>query len=98
MEFDIASLVTLLSVILTFVLGYFGYKRSKAADKVAEKAGAVEQIVNGLNSLIDQLQEDNHVLRENVKDLRDALQKVTNERDNLKQELQDLKRQYSTNS
>lgn len=94
MEIDLPTFVTMLSVILTFILGYFGYKRSKTADKVAEKAGAVEQIVNGLNLFIDQIQEDNSVLRDNVKELRDALKKVTDERDNLKYEVQALKRQY----
>lgn len=94
MDKHLPTIVTLISVILTFVLGYFGYKRSKAADKVAEKAGAVEQIITGLNSLIDQLQEDNKVLRDNLKELRDTLQKVTDERDAFKKEAQALKRQF----
>ena len=81
-------------IISTFVLGYIGYRQSKKANTVAEKAGAVEQIINGLNLLIDNLQEDNKILRDNVKDLRDALQAVTEDRDRIKKDLQALVRKH----
>lgn len=91
---DSSSLVALFGIISTGLLGWFGYRRSKKADTVAERAGAVEQIINGLNTLVDNLQEDNKILRDNVKELRDALQAVTQERDEIRAELKALVRQH----
>ena len=53
---DLTSIVAFLGVLSTFVLGFIGYRRSKKADTVAEKAGAVDQIINGLNKIIYNLQ------------------------------------------
>ena len=91
---DITSVVAFFGILSTFILGFIGYRRSKKADTVAEKAGAVEQIINGLNTLVDNLQEDNKILRENVKELRDALQNITEERDEIRRELRSLKIKY----
>lgn len=54
---DPATVVAFLGVVSTGLLGWFGYKRSQKADTVAEKAGAVEQIINGLNILVENLHE-----------------------------------------
>lgn len=92
---DTQAIVTALGIVSTFILGYIGYKQSRRANQTAEKAGAIEQIISGLNILIDNLQEDNKILRDNVKELRDALQAITQERDQLKAELKALVRKHS---
>lgn len=93
---DSSSVVAALGIISTGVLGFFGYRRSRTADKVAEKAGAIDQVINGLNILVDQLQDDNKILRESVKELRNALIETTEERDKLKKELKALNKKYGT--
>lgn len=91
---DASTAIAFFGILSTGLLGWFGYRRSKKADSVAERAGAVEQIINGLNTLVDNLQEDNKILRDNVKELRDALQAVTQERDEIRAELKALVRQH----
>lgn len=95
---DPATVVAFLGVISTGLLGWFGYKRSQKADTVAEKAGAVEQIINGLNILVENLQEDNKDLRSTVSELKDALEKALKERDDAKKDLKTLQRKYGTAS
>lgn len=95
---DPATVVALLGVLSTGLLGWFGYRRSKKADTVAEKAGAVEQIINGLNILVENLQEDNKDLRSTVSELKDALEKALKERDDAKKDLKTLQRKYGTAS
>lgn len=95
---DPATVVAFLGVVSTGLLGWFGYKRSQKADTVAEKAGAVEQIINGLNILVENLQEDNKDLRSTVSELKDALEKALRERDDAKKDLKTLQRKYGTSS
>lgn len=95
---DGATVVALVGILSTGILGWFGYRRSKKADSVAEKAGAVEQIINGLNILVENLQEDNKDLRSTVGELRDALEKALQERDSARSELKALHRQYGQTS
>lgn len=95
---DPATIVAFLGVASTGLLGWFGYKRSQKADTVAEKAGAVEQIINGLNILVENLQEDNKDLRSTVTELKDALEKALKERDDAKKDLKTLQRKYGTAS
>lgn len=93
---DPATIVAFTGVVSTGLLGWFGYRRSKKADTVAEKAGAVEQIINGLNILVENLQEDNKDLRSTVSELKDALEKALKERDDAKKDLKTLQRKYGT--
>jgi hypothetical protein len=58
------------------VLGYLGYRRARQIDKVAAQAGiatsqnaSIGQVVDGLNTIIANLQEDNRVLRQAIADL-----------------------------
>lgn len=95
---DLATVVALLGVLSTGLLGWFGYRRSQKADTVAEKAGAVEQIINGLNILVENLQEDNKDLRSTVSELKDALETALKERDNARKDLKTLQRQYGTSN
>lgn len=95
---DPATVVAFLGVISTGLLGWFGYKRSQKADTVAEKAGAVEQIINGLNILVENLQEDNKDLRSTVSELKNALEKALKERDDATKDLKALQRKYGTAS
>lgn len=97
-DVDATTLVAAAGVLSTGLLGWFGYRRSKKADTVAEKAGAVEQIINGLNILVENLQEDNKDLRATVSELKDALEKAYKERDDAKKDLKTLQRKYGTAS
>ncbi len=91
---SLPNLIALTSVLSAGLLGYLGYIRSKKADATTAKGNAVEQVLAGLNALVDNLQDDNKVLRESVREIRDALQKTTDERDKIKKELQAIRRKY----
>ena len=88
--------IGILVAVPSFTLGYLGYRRSQKADKAATQAGAVEQVIDGLNKLVDNLQDDNKILRADVIDLRTKLQAVLEERDKLKEQLYVLQRAYGT--
>lgn len=90
----ITKIVAAAGVISTIILSYKGFNRSKKADETTAKAGAVEQIINGLNILVESLQEDNKTLREQVKELRSGLENATKERDSLKRQVEKLHIKY----
>lgn len=81
----IASIVT---GIPAFILGYLAYRRGAKVDKASEQSvlasantTAVTQLINGLNQLIDTLQEDNRELRQIAKECGTKLEQVVSERD-----------------
>lgn len=78
-------------------LTYLGIKRAKKADENTEKADAVEQIIDGLNKLVANLQTDNTVLRKTVKDLQGNLLRATSDRDKLRRKVYYLQRKYGEN-
>jgi ABC-type transporter Mla subunit MlaD len=82
-------------------VGVFAYLRSRKVDAISEQSGIVSdtragtaQIIDGLNGLIDNLQEDNKIFREDIKHLTARLDAITAERDELKRELARLRRKY----
>lgn len=83
------------------VLAYLAYKRGVRADKAAERSGAlqanstaIQQVIDGLNRLIDNLQEDNKLLRESVSELDKRLIQITTENLDLKKQISVLKSKY----
>ena len=91
---DTTTVIAFLGVLSTFILGYLGYRRSNKADTIAQKADAAEQILEGLKLLTTSLQDDNKILRDQVKDLSNALKATIKERDKLKQQVAALHEQY----
>lgn len=77
------AVVGLVLAIPATVLGYLGYRRSLKVDEAAKQAGiatsqsvSVGQAVDGLNRVIAALQEDNEILRKDVKDLRAGVELI----------------------
>jgi ABC-type transporter Mla subunit MlaD len=68
----------------SFLLGFLGYRRSQQADKASESADAIGHIIDGLNALIDALQDDNRVLRRNADALQLRLSQAATELEKLK--------------
>lgn len=96
------AVLLLLGAIPGFTLGILGYWRSRQVDKATEKtefilaqSTAVQQVISGLNQLIDALQQDNKELRENIKIIAIKLSEVVNERDLLVKETGKLKDKYN---
>lgn len=54
-------------------LGWFGYRRSKQADDVAEEQGTIAQIISGLNALNANLRSDNDELRARFVQMEDCI-------------------------
>lgn len=80
------AVIGIIIAIPSFLLGYLGYRRSVQVDKITEQSGAassqqgaIAQVISGLNSLIEVLQEDNKILREGISDLQSKLDKMTRE-------------------
>ena len=85
-------------------LGFLAWWRSRKVDAVAEQSGAVTetragtaQVIDGLNQLIDNLQDDNRLFREDIKYLTLRLDVIVKERDELRRELNRLNRKYGEN-
>lgn len=93
----------------SFLLGYLAYRRARKVDAVAAQSGVVTetragtaQIIEGLNLLVDQLQDDNRTHREDMRAVRDDIRdltlrlgEVSRERDELRQERDELKRELA---
>jgi len=76
------ALIGLIIAIPSAALGYLGYRRSMRVDKVAEQAGiatthatSIGQVVDGLNKLTANLQSDNEILRQQVVEIRLAVER-----------------------
>lgn len=92
----------LVAAIPSSALAIFGYRRSKRVDAVAEQSGmasmsakGVDQVIEGLNKLVERLQEDNAVLRDNVRALDDKLSRVIQQCEELRSEIRALKAQLN---
>lgn len=88
----------------SFLLGYLAYRRARKVDAVAAQSGVITesragtaQIIEGLNLLIDQLQDDNKTFRDDIKYLTLRLDAISKERDELRQQLTRLQRKYGDN-
>lgn len=86
------------------ILAYLAYRRSVRVDAISAQSGIVDatragtaQIIEGLNNLIDNLQEDNKAFREDLKYCSARLDGLIAERDGLKRELFRLRRKYGEN-
>jgi len=85
----------------SFALGYLALQRSKRVDAISAQSGVVtdaragtSQIIEGLNRLIDNLQEDNQSFREDIRHLTIRIDALTAERDELRTRLNRLARRY----
>lgn len=86
------------------ILAYLAYRRSVKVDRISAQSGAVDsaragtaQIIEGLNNLIDNLQEDNKAFREDLKHITGRLEECMTAREVLKHELLRLRRKYGEN-
>lgn len=75
----------------SLVLGLLAYLRSLKVDEVAEEAGTVGQAIEGLNTLVARLQEDNTALRADAADLRLRIKHLTDGFSGLENEVRMLK-------
>lgn len=93
----------------SFLLGFLAYRRARKVDAVAAQSGVITetragtaQIIEGLNLLIDQLQDDNKTHRDDMRAVRDDIRDLTlrlgvvsRERDELWQERNELRRELT---
>lgn len=93
--------IAVIAALSSTILGVLTYRRSVKVDAVAaqvsttnESRAGTAQIIEGLNGLIDNLQEDNAVIRIEVRYLTDRLAQFVEERDKLKSELHAIRRKY----
>lgn len=96
-----ANAVGFAAPVVALVVAYLGYRRSRRVDAVTEQSGVAtetragtQQIIEGLNRLIDQVQDDNTGFRDDLKQcaarveaIGVRLEKVTAERDELRKDL-----------
>lgn len=85
----------------SFILGLLGYRRAVKVDKsvanaavIAAQTGSVGQVIAGLNQLIENLQEDNKVWRENFRELTVRIAVVIKERDQIKKDYDAIAKKY----
>lgn len=90
-------ILILAGAIVPSILGIMAYRRGVIADRKAELSesrntsiASVAQIIQGLESLSDSLQEDNKVLRENIRQCAIKLELVVAEKNDLLKELREL--------
>lgn len=83
-------------------VGFLVYRRSLVVDKLTEQSrvasaqvGAVQQVIEGLNKLIDNLQEDNKALRADIHDLNSRIREMRNTYETLEDEVRRLKNVYN---
>lgn len=82
-------------------ISLLGLRRAYHNDKITEQSGivtgnteAISQVIGGLNGIIDSLQEDNKIFREEMRLLNVRLEIVVKERNELRKELDQLHRKY----
>jgi predicted nucleic acid-binding Zn-ribbon protein len=90
---------------VALALGVLTYRRSRAVDKISAQSGVATesragtaQVIDGLNRIIDTLQEDNKEWRAGFRELTIRLEVMAAERDKLRQEIARLRRKYGDNS
>lgn len=88
----------------SIVVAVLTYRRSTKVDSVAAQAGiatesraGTAQIIEGLNGLIDNLQEDNVAFRDEVRYLTGRMTELIAEGDACRRKLNDLHRRYGEN-
>lgn len=101
---DLTIIIGVVSTISGILIAWLGLRRSSMVDKATERSaiiaaqtGSVGQVIEGLNQIIDNLQDDNKIWRESFKDISIKLAEITKERDLLKNELYSLKKKYNIN-
>ena len=99
-----ATIIGVAAPVAALALGVLGYQRSRHVDRISEQSGVATdtragtaQIIEGLNGLIDNLQEDNKEFRADIRACALRLDTITTERDGLKRELARLRRRYGEN-
>lgn len=92
------------SLVIALAVAWWGYKRGSKSDAVAGQLGmasetraGTQQIMDGLNALIDQLQEGAATHKDTVAYLQARLDHVIDENIALKVENLALRRQYGIN-
>lgn len=86
-------LVGLILAIPSTILGLLAYRRSRAVDKVTERtqeattqSGSINQVISGLETLVENLQDDNKWLRERAERLQQNVQGLETEVGTLKKD------------
>lgn len=97
------ALVGLIVAIPSVVLGYLGYRRARNIDRIAEQAGittasatSIQQVMNGLNSIIENLRTDNRDLRRTVDELEIKTNRLSEDTEKLRLEIRNLKSQINS--
>lgn len=105
MTWDNPAVIGLLIAVPSFVLGLLGYLRSRKVDEVAEQSGAasqdinkVGQVIDGLNSLVTSLQDDNKTLRQEIEGLRSRLAELRASYEKMEGEIDALKNAWRSAS
>jgi len=93
------------TAVVALAIGVMTYRRSRAVDAVSEQSGAVtearagtSQIIDGLNGLVDALQDDNKNFREDIRLLTARLDACFADREQLRLEVARLRRKYGDNA
>lgn len=93
------AFIGLIVAILSFIPAFLAYRRSRAVDKTTEQsqaatsqAGAINQVIEGMDRLNANLQEDNRLLRESIENCRSALEKIVQNQARLADEVGVLKK------
>lgn len=81
----------------TLALGVMGYSVARKKDIAQTESGGVDQIIKGMNLLIDQLQERDGVSREELRLTLIRLAECHAERDAKTLQIARLQRQYGVN-
>lgn len=99
-----AVVVALVGATVSLAIGILGHRRSKQVDATSAQSGVASnhregtaQILEGLNTLIDQLQEDNTGFRTELRDLVVRFDAVTAERNTCWAEIARLRKKYGDN-
>jgi uncharacterized coiled-coil protein SlyX len=93
-----------LPILIGAAIAWSGHRRSKRVDAVSEQSGVATearagtaQIIEGLNQLIDQLQEDYREARLELRAMVLRLDALAKERDALTLDLARLRKRYGVN-
>lgn len=98
MKFDFSTAIAGLVVgIPSFFLGWLTLRRGNRVDRataqqavVAARGSEVSQVIDGLNRLVDNLQEDNRIWRQSLESVSHRLSACITEREELQRKLNDL--------
>lgn len=78
-----AGVLALLGALPTLAVAWFAYRRAVRSDTVVAQAGistfqsgTIQQVIDGLNSVIENLRQDNNELRQRVDECADELTEI----------------------